>query len=266
MAAYIHTFSLLSEDGAIAGLAGSTIGWGYSIENESTTLWLVTSTLNSGSFDHGTPDLLFDFPILAPGQTVTVPFNAVTSRAAIANVGPLSAVGICQFRRFCFRLRMVDGRPFCRWQSPIAGANADRVLQRNGRRLFCNRNDRSCRSVVTAAWCYQSIQTPETILYLMMLRPSARSWFLQPGLYKFRQGNIHCPKDNNDKKQIHNNRPSCSNGISPAWTAAGCKCDSQHWSGHHRERQPASEAGGRDWGPPGPERQLWTLYRSRSAG
>ena len=76
--ANVYTFDLLPANGGIQGQPGSTIGWGYSITNESTSLWLATTGLNANPFAHGTPSLLFDFPDIAPGQTVTVPFDAPT--------------------------------------------------------------------------------------------------------------------------------------------------------------------------------------------
>lgn len=79
MAASTYTFGLLPDDGNIGGLPGSTIGWGYSLQNQSSSLWLVTTGLATGTFTNGTPNLLFDFPDLAPGASVTVPFNASTS-------------------------------------------------------------------------------------------------------------------------------------------------------------------------------------------
>src|SRR6516164_6075353 len=78
-AADTYTFDLLPADGNIAGSPGSTIGWGYALQNQSSSLWLVTTGLASGTFMNGTPNLLFDFPDLAPGASVTVPFNASTS-------------------------------------------------------------------------------------------------------------------------------------------------------------------------------------------
>ena len=74
-AAEIYTFDLIPVDGIVAGPAGTTVGWGYSITNQSATNWLVTSVLNSDFFVNGTPALLFDFPEVAPGATVTQPFN-----------------------------------------------------------------------------------------------------------------------------------------------------------------------------------------------
>jgi len=72
----VYTFDLLPASGQISGAPGSTTGWGYSITNHSSSLWLATSALTSDPFSHATPSLLFDFPQLAPGATVALPFNA----------------------------------------------------------------------------------------------------------------------------------------------------------------------------------------------
>lgn len=69
------TFATLPANGIITGAAGSTIGWGYSLTNLSSTNWLMITALNAGSFLMGTPDAsIFDFPILAPSGTLTVTF------------------------------------------------------------------------------------------------------------------------------------------------------------------------------------------------
>lgn len=72
-------FSLIPENGSVAGSAGTSVGWGYSITNQSSADWLLTTDLTSDPFLHATPTLLFDFPTIAPGQTVTEPFNASTA-------------------------------------------------------------------------------------------------------------------------------------------------------------------------------------------
>jgi hypothetical protein len=71
------TFKTIPAAGDVSGPAGSTVGWGYSIINNSLTNWLVTTGLNAPTFPNGTPLSLFDFPILAPGAEVDVPFDAV---------------------------------------------------------------------------------------------------------------------------------------------------------------------------------------------
>jgi hypothetical protein len=70
-------FSLLPADGNLSGAPGSTVGWGYSLTNTSTTDWYMATNLNADSFSNGTPTPLFDFPILAPGDTLTESFDSV---------------------------------------------------------------------------------------------------------------------------------------------------------------------------------------------
>jgi hypothetical protein len=72
-------FELLPSDGNVVGPAGSVVGWGYSIMNQSSSDWFLATDLNSDSFSHGTPTLLFDFPEVAPGATVAETFDAVNS-------------------------------------------------------------------------------------------------------------------------------------------------------------------------------------------
>jgi hypothetical protein len=74
-----YSFSVVPTGGTVQGPAGSTVGWGYSITNNDTTDWLVTTDLTAGTFTNGTPDpSLFDFPDIAPGATVTVPYDPTT--------------------------------------------------------------------------------------------------------------------------------------------------------------------------------------------
>lgn len=95
-----YVFTTVPADGLVQGPPGSTVGWGYSITNESPVNWLVTTELNAGLFVQGTPDSsVFDFPIVAPGQTVTQifdPANATglyaftwdaTAQLGISNIG-----------------------------------------------------------------------------------------------------------------------------------------------------------------------------------
>src|SRR5687768_4140918 len=74
------TFSTIPSSGTVIGGPGSTVGWGYSITNLSSTNWLMITALNSGAFLLGTPDAsIFNFPILEPGATVTVTYVPGTS-------------------------------------------------------------------------------------------------------------------------------------------------------------------------------------------
>jgi hypothetical protein len=75
-----YTFTTSPAGGSISGVAGSTIGWGYSITNQSATDWLVTTNLNAGLFINCSPNSgLFDFPIIAPGTKATEAFNLAAS-------------------------------------------------------------------------------------------------------------------------------------------------------------------------------------------
>lgn len=70
-------FSTDPSSGAVSGAAGTTVGWGYSITNASSSDWLVIIDVNTTSdFSNGTADSsIFDFPIIAPGQTDSQVFS-----------------------------------------------------------------------------------------------------------------------------------------------------------------------------------------------
>jgi len=75
LAADSISFSLLPSSGQVSGSPGTVVGWGYTITNNSAADWFVSTDLNSDSFLHGALTLLFDFPELAPGATVTESFD-----------------------------------------------------------------------------------------------------------------------------------------------------------------------------------------------
>jgi hypothetical protein len=78
LAADSITFNLIPPDGKITGVAGSTVGWGYSITNESAFDRFVSTDLNpDSSFVDGTPFSVFDFPNLAPGASAVELFDPV---------------------------------------------------------------------------------------------------------------------------------------------------------------------------------------------
>lgn len=80
------TFSVLPSGGALTGPPGSTVGWGYSITNQSVTNWLVTTGVSAGLFQFGLPNaLVFDFPVIAPLTTVTLTYD------------PLNGLGLFEF-------------------------------------------------------------------------------------------------------------------------------------------------------------------------
>jgi hypothetical protein len=80
------TFTVIPAD--VSGPAGTTVGWGFSITNTSTSDYLDISGIDSDLFAsaNGTPDAsIFPFPNLAPGQTVTQLYD------------PLDNLGLFQF-------------------------------------------------------------------------------------------------------------------------------------------------------------------------
>jgi hypothetical protein len=69
------SFDTTPVSGDITGAPGETVGWGYTISNLDDANWLVILNSNADVFENGTPDAsIFDYPILAPGGTVTVPY------------------------------------------------------------------------------------------------------------------------------------------------------------------------------------------------
>ena len=75
--AAIWSAQLLPESGEIAAPQGGTAGWGYSITNEDSSLWLLPFNLDADTFEQGTPSSLFLFPLIAPGATITVPYDGI---------------------------------------------------------------------------------------------------------------------------------------------------------------------------------------------
>ncbi len=67
----------------IYGPAGSTIGWGYSITNESPTYWLLGYDVHSSNpFLYGTATSFpFDYPVLSPGASMTVLYDGTDGLA-----------------------------------------------------------------------------------------------------------------------------------------------------------------------------------------
>jgi hypothetical protein len=126
MAANIYDFSVLPSNGDIEGTPGSTIGWGYSIHNESTSLWLVTTAVNTGVFQHGTPSLIFDLPAIAPGSTDTVPFNAASSMGLEELTWDSSApVGFTNSGEFVLSGQWWNGNPLAGGHFLFAASSAD---------------------------------------------------------------------------------------------------------------------------------------------
>jgi PEP-CTERM motif len=82
------TLSTLPASGAVSGTPGSTVGWGYTLTNNSAANFFISESIDSSLFlsANGTPDAsIFDFPTLAPLQTVSLAYD------------PLNLLGLFQF-------------------------------------------------------------------------------------------------------------------------------------------------------------------------
>jgi len=77
------SLSLIPISGSISGLPGSTVGWGYTITNN-TAEWIQTLNLSADSFLNGTPNNIFDFPAVAPTSSVTLDFSLVATASCPA--------------------------------------------------------------------------------------------------------------------------------------------------------------------------------------
>jgi hypothetical protein len=107
------TFSLVPGNGAIYGSPSSTIGWGYTITNQSTTNWLMLTGLSADLFQNGTPGSLFDFPILPPASTITVAFNFGLGTGLYALTWDSTApIGFTNSGTFVLNAEWWSGDPF----------------------------------------------------------------------------------------------------------------------------------------------------------
>ena len=107
------TFELLPASGAISGDAGSTIGWGYSVTNDS-EYWLELTGIGADSFEHALADASpFDYAILAPGVTHSVAFDAVALLGLYQLTwDALAPAGFTNAGLFVLSAAFWDGDPF----------------------------------------------------------------------------------------------------------------------------------------------------------
>jgi hypothetical protein len=114
LAAGTITFTLLPGDGNVSGSAGSTVGWGYSITNNSDTDWYLATDLNPDSpFSNGTPMSLFDFPEVAPDATATEAFDPVNGVGLYELTwDPTAPLGFTNGGDFVLSGQWYDGDPF----------------------------------------------------------------------------------------------------------------------------------------------------------
>jgi hypothetical protein len=109
-----YTFNTIPVSGNIFGAPGQTIGWGYTITNESSTRWLSVIGLSAGSFLHTSADAsIFDFPILAPMATVNVPYNGMSlSGLYQLTWEPTAPIGFVNLGDFQISAEWWTGDPF----------------------------------------------------------------------------------------------------------------------------------------------------------
>lgn len=106
----VWSAATLPADGNISGQAGSTIGWGYQLDNHDTGLWLVLTGLSAGAFAHGVPSAVFDLPILAPGDQVSVAFDGSNGLYGLTWDSD-AAVGFVNAGEFLLTAQWYDGDP-----------------------------------------------------------------------------------------------------------------------------------------------------------
>jgi hypothetical protein len=107
------TLQLVPASGSISGTPGSTIGWGYILTNSSLTDWLVTTAVSADVFQHATPNaFVFDFPILAPGASLLVPYVAGVIGLFEMTWDPTAPIGFVNAGLFVVSAEWWSGDPF----------------------------------------------------------------------------------------------------------------------------------------------------------
>ncbi len=108
------TFATIPSNGALTGALGTTVGWGYTITNQSTNLWLVLSAISVNDVTVGLPNVgIFDFPILVPGATTTVSYSQSLAQGLFeVAIDPQAVVGTIDFGQVVVDADWYDGDPF----------------------------------------------------------------------------------------------------------------------------------------------------------
>jgi hypothetical protein len=106
-------FSLIPADGSVVADPGQTVGWGYEIVNDDPTQWLVVSSLSAAPFEFGVgSDLIFDFPILAPGTSLVRPYVAGLQGLYEFTWDATAPAGFTNSGTFTIGAELWDGDPF----------------------------------------------------------------------------------------------------------------------------------------------------------
>jgi hypothetical protein len=107
------TFATLPANGDIAGAAGTTIGWGYTLANPSATDWLVLSGVSADVFQQAVSNaFLFDFPILAPNAGLASAYVTGTAGLFELTWDPAAPVGFVNTGTFMVSAEWWSGDPF----------------------------------------------------------------------------------------------------------------------------------------------------------
>jgi len=78
LAADVHTFAV-PDATTISDPSGHIYsGWDYTLQNESSSWWLVTTGMSYSFIDHAEPNFTFGSSTLAPGTTLTIPYDHLT--------------------------------------------------------------------------------------------------------------------------------------------------------------------------------------------
>jgi hypothetical protein len=107
------SFGTLPSDGVVSGQAGTTVGWGYTLQNESPTYWLFGFDVQPDKpFQHGLgSNAPFDFPVLAPGTSVSVPYDGLVGLVNLQWDAD-APVGFVNSGVFTLTSYWYDGDPF----------------------------------------------------------------------------------------------------------------------------------------------------------
>ncbi len=106
-------FETLPPGGFHSGAPGELIGYGYVLENPDPTRYLLTTNFTAGSFANASVSSLFDFPVLAPGQTISLPFDPNTLAGLFTILLDAGApIGFVNSGSFVVTGEFYDGDPF----------------------------------------------------------------------------------------------------------------------------------------------------------
>lgn len=111
------TFSTLPSDGSVFGHPGETVGWGYSIEND-TNSWLVPMGLSANGILFGSLNDVYDYGVVAPFSTTTIPYQFATPGGAGFSSGLFeylfpgaTPVGLTQSGSFILQYQFFNDNP-----------------------------------------------------------------------------------------------------------------------------------------------------------